>query len=400
MPKYIYRSLNERGRTMRGEMTADNEVDLDVRLREVGLDLIDFKVAKVRKAGSRGKVKLKDMLIFCVHMEQLIRAGVPIHECLADVREATDSTKLRDTVSDVLDRIKSGTAFSDALNEYPRVFSNVFVGLIKAGEKNGNLTESFVHMGEHLKWTEDLRRKVKKAITYPAVLVVVMAAVITILMMFVVPQMVKFILDQGFEVPIHTRALIATSSAFEHYWYLILGLPILTGFVILSLYRTSENFAYFWDGLMLRMPIIGKTIQKINIARFVHFFAVMYQSGIDIPEALNAAKSVVNNRVLKESIEMAHKGVNEGSSLTASLRVSNQFPNLVVRMFKIGEDSGNMSEALENVSFFYTREVNDSVDGMIALIQPALTVVMGMLIFWVIAAVFGPIYNSFQNMKF
>ncbi len=400
MPKYIYRAVNLRSRTMRGEMTADNEVDLEMRLRELGLDLIDFRIARARKSGSRGKVKLKDMLIFCVHMEQLIRAGVPIHECLADVRDATDSAKLRDTVADVLDRVKSGSSLSDSMSEYPRVFPSVFIGLIKAGEKNGNLTESFVHMGEHLKWTEDLRRKVKKAVTYPAVLLVVMAAVITILMMFVVPQMVKFILDQGFEVPIHTRALIATSQAFESHWYVILGLPVLVFFMILTLYRTSENFAFMFDAFALRSPIFGKVIQKINIARFVHFFSVMYQSGIDIPEALKAARTVVNNRVIAESVEVAHKGVTEGSSLTNSLRVSNQFPNLVVRMFKIGEDSGNMSESLENISFFYTREVNDSVDSLIAMIQPALTVVMGALIFWVIAAVFGPIYNSFQNMQF
>lgn len=400
MPQYKYRAINEYSRMIRGEMTADNEIDLEVRLRDVGMDLVDSREVKERKSASRGKVKLKDMLIFCVHMEQLIKAGVPIHECLADVRDATDSAKLRDTVSDLLDRVKSGSTLSQAMAEYPRVFSNVFVGLTQAGEKNGNLTESFMHMGEHLKWTEDLRRKVKKAVTYPIVLLVVMTAVITILMMFVVPQMVKFILDQGFEIPFHTKALIATSEAFENYWYLIIGMPIGFSMFVAGLYRASDKFAYHWDGLVLRLPAIGKVVQKINIARFVHFFSVMYQSGIDIPESLKAAKNVVGNRVLKESIDMAHRGVTEGNSLTNSLRVSNQFPNLVVRMFKIGEDSGNMNESLENISFFYTREVNDSVDGFIALIQPALTVVMGALIFWVIAAVFGPIYQSFQNMKF
>lgn len=400
MPKYLYRALNERSRTMRGEMAADNEVELEMRLREVGLDLIDYRISKSRRGSGGGGVKLKDMLIFCVHMEQLIRAGVPIHESLADVRDATDSAKLRDTVADVLDRIKSGSSFSDALAQHPRVFGGVFVGLVKAGEKNGNLTESFVHMSEHLKWTEDLRRKVKKAVTYPAVVLVVMVAVISILMLFVVPKMIKFIVDQGFEIPLHTQALIWTSGAFENYWYLIVGIPVIIFSVIMGAYRTSDNFAYMVDGLIMRLPLIGKVVQKINIARFVHFFAVMFQSGIDIPEALQAAKNVVNNRVIKESIDVAHRGVNEGNSLTASLRVSNQFPNLAIRMFKIGEDSGNMSEALENVSFFYTREVNDSVDGMVGMIQPVLTIVMGALIFWVIAAVFGPVYQSFQNMKF
>lgn len=400
MPKYNYRAINERNRTIRGEMVCENEVDLEIRLRDVGLDLIDCKEAKQRKAFGFGGVKLSDMLIFCVHMEQLIRAGVPIHEALIDVRDATESARLKDVLADIVERIKGGSSFSDALKHYPKVFSEVFVGLVRAGEKNGNLTESFVHMGEHLKWTSEIRRKVKKAVSYPAVVLVVMIAVISILMLFVVPQMIRFILDQGFEVPLHTRALIATSGFFQDYWYIVLSFPILLVTFVTASYRLFPSFAYMFDGMMLRLPFIGKVVQKINIARFVHFFSIMFQSGIDIPEALMAAKNVVNNRVIQESIEIAHKNVNEGNNLTNSLKISNQFPALVIRMFKIGEDSGNMTESLQNVRFFYTREVNDAVDSMVGMVQPALTIVMGMLIFWVIAAVFGPIYDSFQNMKF
>jgi type IV pilus assembly protein PilC len=152
--------------------------------------------------------------------------------------------------------------------------------------------------------------------------------------------------------------------------------------------------------MVLRLPILGPTVRKINMARFTHFFAVMFNSGVDILDSLEAAKGVVGNRVLKESVTLVKDTVMEGNSLTSSLRMSNQFPNLVVRMFKVGEDSGNMSEALDNVNFFYNREVNDSVDAMTGFIQPALTVVMGLIIFWIIAAVFGPLYESFSKMKF
>jgi len=400
MINYSYKALNERSRTIRGSMIAENEVDLETRLREIGLDLIDFKVQKARKSSGRGNVKLKDMLIFCLHLEQLTRAGVPIHECLSDVREATDSPRLRDVISDVLERVKTGSKLSEAMAGYPRVFDDVFVGLIQAGEKNGNLTESFVYMADHLKWANELKRKVKKAMTYPIVVSVVLMAVITILMLFVVPKMIKFIVDQGFEVPFHTRLLIMVSEAFQNYWYLIIGTPIFVVMALIGLYRTNESFAYFIDTVTLRLPVIGQVSRRINLARFVHFFSVMFKSGIDIPEALQASRNVVGNRVIKESIDLVHRSITDGNSLTSSLRVSNQFPNLVIRMFKIGEDSGNMHESLSNITFFYNREVSDSVDGMVALIQPILTAVMGGIIFWVIASVFGPLYQSFQNMKF
>ena len=399
MAIYLYSAINERGRTLRGTMVADNEVDLEVRLKEVGLDLITFRFAK-KSAGVKSGIKLKDMLILCLHLEQLNRAGVPIHEAISDVRDSTESAKMRDIMSDVLEKIKTGSSLSAALANYPRVFDEVFCGLIAAGEKNGNLTDSFHHMAEHMKWTGDLRRKVKKATTYPIVLIVVMACVIAILMTQVVPKLLVFLVEQNFKIPMQTKALMYVSEVFQHHWDLIFGIPIALTMLSMSFYRTSPSYAYAVDSFVLRIPKLGPTIRKINMARFTHFFSVMFKSGIDIPESLIAAKKVVGNRVIKESVELVHRSVIEGNSLTSSLRISNQFPTLVVRMFKVGEDSGNMNEALSNIKFFYDREVNDSVDGMIGTIQPALTMIMGVLIFWVIAAVFGPIYQSFSNMKF
>lgn len=399
MAQFTYSALNERGRRMRGTMVAQNQIDLEARLKEVGLDLVMAREMKA-KSGGRTKIKIKDMIVLCLHLEQLSRAGVPIHEAIADVRDSTDSAKMRDIMTDILEKVKAGSSFSQALADYPRVFNEIFVGLVAAGEKNGNLTESFVNMSNHMKWTGDLRRKVKKAISYPIVLLVVMSAVIAVLMVAVVPKLLKFITEQGFKIPFHTKALIYVSEAFQDHWYLIFGIPIGTFMLIMALYRTSEAFAFKMDNLMLNMPVIGKTLRKIDLARFTHFFSVMYKSGINIPEALMAARNVVKNRVIKESIDVVHRSIVEGNNLTSSLRISNQFPTLVVRMFKVGEDSGNMTDAMTNIKFFYDREVNDSVDALVGMIQPIMTLVMGALIFWVIAAVFGPLYQSFAQMKF
>ncbi|MDE3016504.1 MAG: type II secretion system F family protein [Pseudomonadota bacterium] len=400
MTSFNYTAVNDMGRRVRGVVAADNELDLEARLKQIGLDLIAAREVRVKKSSGSSRIRLKDIIILCMHLEQLDRAGVPLHDALADVRDSSESVKLRDVLTGVYESVKNGEILSRALAAYPRVFNDVFIGLITAGEKTGNLSVSFAHLAEHLKWTAEIRRKVKKATRYPLVLLLVISAVITTLMVFVVPKLVDFIISQGFSLPWHTRALIATSYAFQHYWYLILGLPVIFFAGINVFYRMSDLFAYRMDAFILKWPLIGPVIRKIDMARFTHFFSVMFNSGIDMLDSLEAAKGVVSNRVLKESVALVKTNVTEGSSLTSSLRLSNQFPTLVIRMFKVGEDSGNMSEALENINFFYTREVNDAVEAMTGAIQPILTVVMGVLIFWVIAAVFGPLYDSFSKMKF
>ncbi len=388
------------GRTIRGVVVADNELDLEARLKQIGLDLISAKEARAKKSSGSSRISVKNLIVLCMHLEQLDKAGVPLHDALADVRDSSDSAKLRDVLTGVYESVKNGNMLSKALSAYPRVFNDVFVGLVAAGEKTGNLSASFAHLNEHLKWTAEIRRKIKKATRYPMVLLAVIALVITIMMTKVVPKLVDFITSQGFDLPWHTRALIAVSYGFENYWYLILGIPVLiiTGTIVM--YRTSPAFAYKMDAFTLKVPLIGPVVRKIDMARFTHFFSVMFNSGIDVLDSLEAAKGVVQNRVLKDSVDLVKTNVTEGSSLTSSLRLSNQFPTLVIRMFKVGEDSGNMGEALENINFFYNREVNDGVDAMVGAIQPILTVIMGLLIFWIIAAMFGPLYESFSKMKF
>ncbi len=400
MANYVYSALNDSGRKVRGEVMADNELDLEARLKDLGLDLVSYRIVKAQKASMFAKIKLQDMIIFCIQMEQLERAGVPLLDALADSRDATDSLKLKNVLTGVYESVKNGVMFSQALQQYPNVFDPVFVGLIAAGEKTGNLGDSFVNLANHMKWTGDLRRKVKKAARYPMILLVVLSGVISILMLFVVPKLVDFIMAQGFVIPIHTKALIAFSGFFGEYWYACLGTPVLIGMAMATAYRMSEAFAYRMDKIMLNAPIIGKVIRKINLARFTQFFSVMFRSGIDILESLKSARGVVGNRILQESIDLVYKSVTEGNRITDSLRMSNQFPNLVVRMFKVGEESGNMNDALENINFFYNREVDDAVEGLIAMIQPILTLVMGSLILWIIAAVFGPLYDSFSKMDF
>ena len=400
MPVYTYMATNSSGNTVKGKLTASNDLDLEERLTELGLVLIDHKALNKGKAGLISKVNTKELIVFCVHMEQLDKAGVPVLDALSDIRDSADSPAFRDVIADVYESVKGGDVLSVALKKRPDVFSNIFVGLIAAGEKTGNMAESCGQLAAHLKWNNDLRRKIKKAITYPIILIIVMSAVVALMMLFVVPQLVDFLQAQGFDLPFHTKALIWTSNMFVDYWYLIFGLPILTLIILVILYKNSESARYKIDSALLKMPFIGPVILKINLARFSHFFAITFKSGMGVLDCLGTARNVVGNAVIKEAVYFIIQNVSEGNSLTRAISATQKFPSLVVRMFKVGEDSGNMEDALHNINFFYDREVEDSVNGMIEIIQPTLTVVMGGIMFWVTAAVFGPLYESFSNLEF
>lgn len=403
MPTYNYKALNVRGATVKGNLTAENETELQEKLRKLGLDLLKSKEIGISTSKFhlfRKSVSTRDLIIFCVHMEQLERAGVPILDAIADLRDASESDVLRELVIKIYDSVKGGKLLSEALGEHPKIFSEVFTGLISAGERTGNMGDAFGHLAGHLKWQAEIVRKIKTATRYPIILVVVMSSVIALMMLFVVPQMTDFLKNQGFELPFYSRALIAVSDVFVHYWYILLGVPVVLFVMMLTLYRTSESAAYNIDRFMLRVPYIGPVIHKIELARFCHFFAITFKSGMDVIECIQTSENVMHNRVMKEAVYYVRQSVSEGNTITASLQVSSQFPSLVMRMFKVGEESGKMEQALENVNFFYDREVNDSVEAMIELIQPALTIVMGVLLFWITAAVFGPLYDSFSKMNF
>ena len=403
MPTYKYKALNVRGSAVKGIMTAENETELQGKLRKLGLDLLNSKEAGDGGSGFslfRRSVSLRDLIIFCVHMEQLERAGVPILDAIADLRDASESEVLRKLVVKIYDSVKGGKLLSEALAEHPKIFSEVFTGLIATGERTGNMGDAFGHLAGHLKWQAEIIRKIKTATRYPIILVFVMFGVISLMMLFVVPQMTGFLKSQGFELPFYSRALIAVSDVFVNYWYILLGVPVMLVVLLLTVYRTSESAAYNIDRLILKLPSIGPVIHKIELARFCHFFAITFKSGMDVIECIQTSENVIHNRIMKEAVYYVRQGVSEGNSITASLQVSSHFPSLVMRMFKVGEESGKMEQALENVNFFYDREVNDSVDAMIELIQPVLTIVMGVLLFWITAAVFGPLYDSFSKMNF
>lgn len=400
MAQYRYKALNNKGRMLSGVMSAGNEIDLETRLKVTGLDLTDYTELTSKRSRGANKISTKELILLCVQLGQLEKAGVPILEALDDLRDSADTLKMKNLMTEINEEVRGGHMLSAALAAHPAIFDEVFVGLIKAGEKTGQLYQVFFHLATHLRWVHEIHSKIVQSTRYPIFLLLLMGGVISLMMMYVVPKLTSFLLSQNIELPIYTKALIQTSLIFQNYWYLFFTAPILIFATLRILINSSQDIAFMYDNLKLQLPFFGKVIRKIEMARFCRFFSITFVSGIGVLECLDVASNIVKNKVIKEAIEDARKKVSEGVSLTNSLRSTNHFPVLVLRMFKVGEDSGGLSEALENVNQFYDKEVDDAVSAAIGLIQPTLTILMGMIMLWISMSVFGPLYNSFSKMNF
>jgi type IV pilus assembly protein PilC len=218
------------------------------------------------------------------------------------------------------------------------------------------------------------------------------------MMGFVVPQIVGFIRNMKMDLPFTTTSLIATSDFFAAYWYLVLSTPIVLFIIYKTVRKMSDEAAYKLDSWMLKMPIAGKIIRKINVARFCQTFGAMFSSGIDVLKALKNARSTVNNLALIDALEGVEEQVRNGSPLSEAFNASGEFPSLVIRMLKVGEESGDLTTVLDQVADFYTTDVDEAIQGLIAMIEPSLTALLGGMILWIAVAVFGPIYGSFSHL--
>lgn len=376
------------------------------QLRATGLELVDCSVINAKKGVSFGsgpgmsRIKLRDLIQFFVHMEQMQSAGIPLLDCLSDIRDTADNPRLKDMMTDIHREVSEGTSLSEALGKHSKVFTKLHISLIKAGEDTGDLTFAYRQLVKYLKWVDDMRSKIKKATTYPIIVVVVVVLTIVVMMGFVVPQIVGFIKNLDQELPFYTTALIVTSEFFKAYWWAILGMPIGGFFLARVLYKVSDTFAFYMDKLALNMPIMGPILRKITIARYAQTFGALFAAGIDVINALKSARGTVDNIVLLDAMEAVEKYVQTGSPLSEAFNASGEFPSMVVRMIKIGEESGNLAGVLEQVSDFYTKDVDEAITALIAMIEPGLTGILGGMILWIAAGVFGPIYNSFGNIDF
>jgi type IV pilus assembly protein PilC len=400
MPTFNYKAIDQSGRPAMGQMDALNEVDLEIRLERMGLDLITYRsVAKSTSLLSGNKVSNQDLVMFCFQMEQLSSAGVPLLECLNDLRESSNNLYFQKVLGAISAEIEGGKMLSEALAEHPHVFSEVFVSLISAGEQTGQLPVVFNNLFNTIRWQDELMSQTKKLLAYPAFVAVVVFGAVAFLMSYLVPQMASFLNNMGQELPMNTKFLIMLSNAFVNYWWLMIGVPVLAVIVLASIIKTNPVARYRFDMIKLQLPYTGPILNKIIMARFARYFALMYQTGIPILDAIKMCEKIVGNRVIADALSRAHTQINAGEAMSESFRNAGLFPQLVVRMIKVGESTGALDKSLLNVSYFYDRDVNDSMDKLLKMIEPALTVFLGLILGFIMYSVLGPVYDSFSKLK-
>jgi type IV pilus assembly protein PilC len=401
MPEYKFRTISETGKIKSDTMIASNAMELEKRLGSMGFDLLSYSEQNrvTRSFLKRKTISRRELINFTFHIEQLMKSGVPLLDSLRDVRDSMDYSHFTDVLQTIIDDIEGGKTMSLALAAHTNIFDKVYVTLVRVGEETGRLPDVLNDLAETLRWQDELASHTQKIMIYPAIVSVVVLSVVSFLMIYLMPQLLPFIKNIGGEIPTHTKILIATSKIFTEYWYLILATPFVCFYALQYIARNNIKVRIMIDKIKLKIWLFGPLMMKIKLARFASYFAMMYSSGITVLDALRISEDMVDNMVLANSIRTARTRISEGTQISESFSGTGVFPSMIVRMLKIGEDTGAMDSALLNVSYFYNREVRESIDKIEPVMVPALTIFLGGIMMWIMMAVLGPVYDAVAGIK-
>ena len=394
MPFFDYRAIDPTGRSVRGTLSAVNDVDLELRLKRMGLDLVTLsELSRQYAPQGRERITRRDLVTFCIHMRYIARAGIPLLDGLRDLRDSMEKRGFRDVLTALLEDLEGGKVLSEALAAHPSVFGGVFVHSIRAGEQTGLLDAVFERLAESLKWQEEVAAKAKRLLIYPALVLAVVGAAIVFLLVYLVPQVLGLVETMGVALPLPTLILMAVSGAVRSYWVAGLLVALVAGVGLPLWVKKHEAGRAWWDRAQLRLPLVGPILQKIALARFANTLAMMYRSGVTVLDALRAAELIAGNRVIAGGIHRAAQRIADGHGLSESFQSMGLFPPLVIRMLRVGETTGALDEALENVTFFYNREVLDAIENGLRILEPLLTAILGLVLGGILVSVLLPIYD-------
>ena len=399
MTRFRYRAADAHGQLREGELEAHHVDDLDLRLRRLGLDLIRATPASRTPRGGRRGVPRRELINFCFHLEQCQRAGVPILESLADMRDSTPHPVLRDTLGALVDGIQGGLSLSRALERHPALFDGVFVSLVRAGEQAGQLPTVLHTLAEGLKRDDELAAFARRIAIYPAIVGTVIAAALVVALLYVVPELARLFHATGQPLPLQTRLLIGLSNLLIDHGRLLAVLALAAVAALRFALATRPDFRRWYDSAQLALPVLGEIRRKIILARFTALFAMMYGAGITIVDALAAAEGVVGNTALRAALQRIADAIGDGRRVSDAFADTPAFPPLVARMLRVGEHTGALDTALANVGYFYERDVREAIARVQASLEPALTLLLGGLLLWVMSAVLLPVYDLATRMK-
>lgn len=412
MPAYAYTGLNPAGKTIKGIETADNVTALKAVLKRQGVYLTAVTEAAggsasssraASSAGSReidlgqifDRIRPKDVAGMTRLMSTLLCAGVTLPESLVALTDQVESPRFKNVLSDVGSKVNEGSSLADAMASHPKIFSKLYINMVRAGEASGSLETVLIRIADFMDQQEELRGKVTTAMFYPAAMALVGIGVVTLLMVKVVPGIAEMFAGQGAELPFTTRSLILVSDIIAGYWWAIIMMMI-GGIYAFRKWRATTAGRELTDRFILAMPVVGVLARKIAVARLSRTLATMLASGVQLLQALDIVRSLLGNVVLEKVLTQARDEIREGAGIAAALKRSGQFPPLVIHMIAVGERSGQLEQMLTDVAEAYDRETSAAITRATAVLEPVMIVLMGGSVGFIVFAIMTPILQLNQ----
>lgn len=396
-----WQAKNRQGETRSGEMEATDERSVRERLGQMGLE-----VGKVKKKPKEfhlvipglGGVSTKDLLVFTRQFSVMIDAGLPLVQGLDIIGSQADNLAFRKVLLDVKGRVEAGATFADSLAQHPKVFDELFVQLVRAGEIGGILDTILQRLGAYIEKNEKLKRRVKGAMIYPLIVLLVAVAVTIVLIGWVVPVFEKLFKDFGGAMPAPTQFLIDLSYGFRNRWYLYLGIPVALVVAFRAWLRTDKG-RRTWDALVLKLPVFGPVVRKVAVARFTRTLGTMLSSGVPILDALEIVAKSAGNKTVESAILYVRAKISEGKNVAGPLAETKVFPPMVVQMIGVGEATGAMDAMLNKIADFYDDEVDVAIAALTSMIEPLMMVFLGTAVGFFMIAMYLPIFSMAGNIK-
>ena len=393
---FDYKVRDKTGALVTGQLVGDNEALVMTRLRQMGLTPIRVKKAstglKMEIHLRPGRVKLKQIALFCRQFATMVNSGLPILRALSILTDQTESKELSKILFAVRADVENGSSLSAAMAGHPKAFNNLFISMVKAGETGGVLDDVLLSLADQIEREVELRRQIKSAMTYPVVVVALVTLILAAMLLFVVPQFETIYASLGGTLPLPTRMLLAVSRAVRSYWYIAV-LGVVVGSFLFRRYKKTDAGRARADAVKIRLPVFGPLFHKVALARFASTLGMLLRSGVPILQALDNVTETVNNRVIGDAVDDVKTSVREGESIAKPLGRHSVFPPMVVQMMAVGEETGAVDTMLDKVAEFYNSEVTATVDALTSLIEPLLIAVIGGAVGAAVIALYMPMFN-------
>jgi len=399
--QYTYSAKNQEGQRLTGVIEAGSEVEAAKILKNHQLFVLEIKKEKAGLPGMShslkipflsDRVSLKDKIIFTQQLAMMIKAGLPLVEAFRALEEQTENKYFSKTIAEIASEVKGGRALSETLAKFPKIFNQLYISIVRSGEKSGKLDEVLERLADQLQKDYDLIAKIKAAVTYPIVVIVALVGIVILMLIFVVPQLKSIFQDLGAELPLTTRIVLGASDAIRNYWYIFL--VVILGLIFsLRYWARTATGGLIWDNFKLKIPLIGPLTRKIYMARFTRTMGTLVASGLPMLDIIETVSGVINNRLYQEAFKRISKDIENGVPLSSALDKQKIFPPMIYHLVAIGEKSGKLDFVLLSMANFFDKEVETTTANLATLVEPILIIIIGTGVGFVVASVIMPIYS-------